>query len=193
MAPVERHHEDAAILKDLLGVPRPKRSYAFRLVRALFAGIAICYLLLTGAIWYAQMKILYHPNSLVDATPADSGVKFTEVMLPLRGDNLSGWWVPSEEPGARTLLFLHGNAGNVAVNVDQVLRLRSTGLNVFIIDYRIDRADPALLSKAPGLDWVHSLRLQSFALSPRPRYVWLFFGQRAVLRKTSSLDPGYSS
>ena len=114
----------------------PKRSFAFRLVRALFAGIAICYLLLTVAIWYAQTKILFHPNSLVDATPADSGVKFAEVMLPLKGDNLSGWWVPSEEPGARTLLYLHGNAGNVAVNVDQVLRLRSTGLNVFIIDYR---------------------------------------------------------
>jgi len=117
-------------------MPRPKRSFAFRLVRALFAGIAVCYLLLTGAIWYAQTKILYHPNSLVDATPADSGVKFAEVRLPLKGDNISGWWVPSEEPGARTLLYLHGNAGNVAVNVDQVLRLRSTGLNVFIIDYR---------------------------------------------------------
>ena len=117
-------------------MPRPKRSFAFRLVRALFAGIAICYFLLTGAIWYAQTKILYHPNSLVDATPADSGVKFAEVRLPLKGDNISGWWVPSEEPGARTLLYLHGNAGNVAVNVDQVLRLRSTGLNVFIIDYR---------------------------------------------------------
>src|SRR5215469_190826 len=136
MAPVERHHEDAAILKNLLGMPRPKRSFAFRLVRALFAGIAICYLLLTGAIWYAQTKILFHPNSLVDATPADSGVKFEEVTLPLKGDNLSGWWVPSEKLGARTLLFLHGNAGNVATNVDQVLRLRSTGLNVFIIDYR---------------------------------------------------------
>jgi uncharacterized protein len=117
-------------------MPHPKRSFAFRLVQALFAGIAICYLLLTVAIWYAQTKILFHPNSLVDATPADSGVKFAEVMLPLKGDNLSGWWVPSEEPGARTLLYLHGNAGNVAVNVDQVLRLRSTGLNVFIIDYR---------------------------------------------------------
>jgi hypothetical protein len=66
---------------ELLGMPLPKRSFAFRLVRALFAGIAICYLLLTGAIWYAQTKILFHPNSLVDATPADSGVKFAEVIF----------------------------------------------------------------------------------------------------------------
>ena len=102
-------------------MPRPPRSLAFRLVRGLFAGIAIGYLLLTAVIWYAQTKILFHPDSLVDATPADSGVKLTEVMLPFKGDHLSGWWVPWEEPGARTLLYLHGNAGNVAVNVDQVL------------------------------------------------------------------------
>jgi fermentation-respiration switch protein FrsA (DUF1100 family) len=117
-------------------MPLPRRHFAFRLVWALFAGTAICYVLLSAAIWYAQTKILFHPSSLVNATPAGSGVKFTEVTLPFKGDKLSGWWVPSEEPGARTLLYLHGNAGNVAVNVDQVLRLRSTGLNVFIIDYR---------------------------------------------------------
>ncbi len=39
-------------------------------------------------------------------------------------------------PQARTLLYLHGNANNVGANVDQVVRLRSTGLNVFIVDYR---------------------------------------------------------
>ena len=117
-------------------MPRPKRSPAFRLFRALLAGIAALYFLAAGVIWYAQTKILFHPSSVVDATPADSGVKFAEVRLPFKGDHLSGWWIPWEKPGARTLLYLHGNAGNIGVNVDQVLRLRSTGLNVFIVDYR---------------------------------------------------------
>ena len=115
---------------------RPKRSFALRLVRGLFAGVTICYLLLSGAIWYAQTKILYHPSDNVDATPRDSGVPFDNVTLPLKGDQLAGWWVPSDAPKARTLLYLHGNAANVAANLDQVLRLRNTGLNVFIIDYR---------------------------------------------------------
>src|SRR4051812_31240185 len=115
-------------------MPRSARSLGFRLLRATLAGIAVLYLLAVGGVWYAQTKILFHPNTLVDATPADSGVKFDDVTLPFKGGNLSGWWVPSEKPGAKTLLFLHGNAGNVAVNVDDVLRLRSTGLNVFIID-----------------------------------------------------------
>src|SRR6266849_881421 len=112
------------------------RSLPFRLIRGLFAAIAGAYLLMVGAIWYAQARIIFHPSRIVDVTPGDLGVKFDKVTLPLKGDQLAGWWVPSEDPQARTLLYLHGNAGNVAANVDQVLRLRSTGLNVFIFDYR---------------------------------------------------------
>jgi fermentation-respiration switch protein FrsA (DUF1100 family) len=117
-------------------MPRPPRSLAFRVVRAVFAGIAICYFLLSGAIWYAQTKILYHPSSRVDATPGDSGEPFDNITLPLNGDRLAGWWVPSEASQPLTLLYLHGNAANVAANLDHVLRLRNTALNVFIIDYR---------------------------------------------------------
>jgi pimeloyl-ACP methyl ester carboxylesterase len=119
-------------------MPRPKRmrSLAFRVARGLFVAIAGAYLLLVGIIWYAQTKILFHPSAIVDVTPGDQGVKFDPVILRLGGDQLTGWWVPSEDPQAKTLLYLHGNAANVAANVDQMLRLRSTGLNVFIFDYR---------------------------------------------------------
>src|SRR5258707_9626898 len=112
------------------------RSLAFRLVRGLFAAIAGAYLLIVGAIWYAQAMIIFHPSRIVDVTPGDLGVKFNNVALPLKGNQLAGWWVPSEDPQARTLLYLHGNAANIAANVHHVLRLRSIGLNVFIFDYR---------------------------------------------------------
>jgi fermentation-respiration switch protein FrsA (DUF1100 family) len=115
---------------------KKKRSLSFRLVCGTLAAIAGAYLLIVGAIWYAQAKIMFHPGRIIHVTPADSGVKFDKVTLPLNGDQLAGWWVPSEEPQAKTLLYLHGNAANVAANLQQVLRLRSTGLNVFIIDYR---------------------------------------------------------
>ncbi len=61
---------------------------------------------------------------------------FEKVILPLGGDQLAGWWVRSKDPQARTLLYLHGNAGNVAANAEHVVRLYGTGLNVFIFDYR---------------------------------------------------------
>jgi len=115
---------------------RKMRSLSFRVARVLFAAIAGVYLLAVGAIWYAQTKILFHPSRVVDVTPADLGVKFDKVTLPLKNDQLAGWWVPSQDPQGKTLLYLHGNAANVAANVDHVLRLRRTGLNVFIFDYR---------------------------------------------------------
>jgi fermentation-respiration switch protein FrsA (DUF1100 family) len=115
---------------------RKTRSLAFRLVRGLLIAFAGLYLLVVGAIWYAQAKIMFHPSKVVDVTPGDLGAKFSNVALPLMGDQLAGWWVPSEDSQAGTLLYLHGNAANIAANVRQVLRLRATGLNVFIFDYR---------------------------------------------------------
>jgi len=112
------------------------RTLAFRLLRGLLVAIAGAYLLIVGAIWHWQAKFIFLPNKIVHTTPLNSGVKFDDVRLPLQGDQLAGWWVPAEVPHSGTLLYLHGNAANVAANLDHVLRLRSAGLNVFIIDYR---------------------------------------------------------
>ncbi len=112
------------------------RPLAVRAARVLIAAIASAYVVAAAAIWYAQTTILFHPGATVDVTPADLGVTFDKVSLPLDGDRLAGWWIPAESPGAKTLLYLHGNAANVAANADHALRLRSTGLNVFIFDYR---------------------------------------------------------
>jgi pimeloyl-ACP methyl ester carboxylesterase len=116
--------------------PKRTRALAFRLLRGFIAVIAGAYLLLVGTIWYAQSRFIFHPSRVVDVTPADLGVKFDSVTLPLKNDRLAGWWVPAGDPQAKTLLYLHGNAANVAANVQHVLRIRSTGLNIFIFDYR---------------------------------------------------------
>ena len=44
--------------------------------------------------------------------------------------------MPSKNSHGATILYLHGNAGNVSANADQVRRLAGTGLNIFIFDYR---------------------------------------------------------
>ena len=113
-----------------------RRSLAFRVVRALLVTVACLYLLVAAAIWYGQTTILYHPRKTLSVTPADLGLTFDAVRLPLNGDRLAGWWVPSKLPNAATLLYLHGNAGNVSANADQVRRLADTGLSIFIFDYR---------------------------------------------------------
>ncbi|NIM70493.1 MAG: alpha/beta fold hydrolase, partial [Xanthomonadales bacterium] len=51
------------------------------------------------------------------------------------GVRLHGWFVPA--PGARsTLLFLHGNAGNISHRLDSIAIFHELGLDTLIIDYR---------------------------------------------------------
>jgi hypothetical protein len=51
------------------------------------------------------------------------------------GLRLHGWFAASS--GAQTtLLWLHGNAGNITHRQDNLMRLLRLGVNIFIIDYR---------------------------------------------------------
>ena len=88
-----------------------------------------------------QMSILdqlmvYFPERELAATPADLGLSYDDVWLTAAdGTRLHGWHVPGESN--TTLLWLHGNAGNISHRVDNILLLhRKLGLSVFIIDYR---------------------------------------------------------
>ena len=113
-----------------------QRSLTFRFVRGLIAAIAAAYLLMVSALWYWQASFIFQPDPVVETTPGDLGVAFEKVTLPLGGGQLAGWWVPSQDPHAATLLYSHGNAGNIGANAQGVVRFQKAGLNVFIYDYR---------------------------------------------------------
>jgi pimeloyl-ACP methyl ester carboxylesterase len=49
---------------------------------------------------------------------------------------VSGWGIPSAQPGAKVVLYLHGNDGNVATSMAEIEPLRELGYSVFVIDYR---------------------------------------------------------
>jgi len=115
---------------------RPRRSLSLRITIGALGAIVAAYVVLSAALWYGQGRILFHPSRIVDSTPADFNVAFDPVVLPLGDDRLAGWWLPAGKPAARTLLYLHGNAGNIGANAAHAVRLRNAGLNVFIFDYR---------------------------------------------------------
>lgn len=51
------------------------------------------------------------------------------------GVRLHGWFVKHENPQA-TLLWCHGNAGNLSHRVDNLIKLAQLPINIFIFDYR---------------------------------------------------------
>jgi hypothetical protein len=113
-----------------------RRPLAFRVVGGVIAVLAAAYVLIVSALWYWQASFIFQPSPTVNTTPIDLGVQFEKVTLPIGSGQLAGWWVPSQDPHAATLLYSHGNAGNVAANVQEVVRFQKAGLNVFIYDYR---------------------------------------------------------
>ena len=100
---------------------------------------AAVYLGLGLYLYVFQARYVYFPDlpsRQVDATPADIGLAFDAVTLRTAdGETLAGWFIPA--PAARgTLLYLHGNGGNIGHRLDQIEVFHRLGLDVFIIDYR---------------------------------------------------------
>ncbi|CCQ89310.1 putative Peptidase [Nitrospina gracilis 3/211] len=84
-----------------------------------------------------ENKIIYHPHTYPDGEwDAADGMTVEDVWFTASdGTKLHGWYFPAMEARA-TLLFFHGNAGNLTHRVDNIQRLTPLGLNVFIFDYR---------------------------------------------------------
>ena len=100
--------------------------------------VAACYGLLVLVVYLTQARMLYLPDMpgrSLDMTPADAGMEYEDVSIETADEvALHGWFIPGQS--ARTLLFFHGNAGNISHRLESIRQFRSLGLSVFIIDYR---------------------------------------------------------
>jgi fermentation-respiration switch protein FrsA (DUF1100 family) len=94
------------------------------------------YLLLAALLWLLQGRLIHLPAQALVATPTDIGLRYRDVAIDTDdGERLHGWYLPAA-PGSRTLLFLHGNAGNISHRLDSLAIFHGLGLSVLIIDYR---------------------------------------------------------
>lgn len=100
--------------------------------------VAACYGLLVAVVYLMQGRMLYLanvPGRALVMTPAEVGIEFEDVSVATAdGVTLHGWFFPGQ--ATETLLFFHGNAGNISHRLDSIRQFRSLGLSVFIIDYR---------------------------------------------------------
>ena len=100
------------------------------LIFALVIGGSVAYMVINEA------DYIFFPEKDIAQTPQSIGVPFTEQVFETRdGIKLHGWFMP--QPRARfTLLYLHGNAGNISDRIEQYRRWHHMGLAVFAFDYR---------------------------------------------------------
>jgi fermentation-respiration switch protein FrsA (DUF1100 family) len=108
------------------------------LIRLLLIAVA-GYLLLVALMYAMQSRLVHLPNlpgRTLTATPADVGLDYRSVRIEAAdGVELHGWFVPAEDARG-TVLFFHGNAGNISHRLDSLRIFNDLGVNTFIIDYR---------------------------------------------------------
>jgi fermentation-respiration switch protein FrsA (DUF1100 family) len=84
-----------------------------------------------------EEKFIYFPYRTLELTPAELGLRFEDTSLVARdGTRIHGWFVPLEG-SSFTVLFCHGNGGNISHRLDRILLMRSNlQTDVMLFDYR---------------------------------------------------------
>ncbi len=104
-------------------------------MRVIFS-ICLAFVLVIGYVRHLEQKTLFVPSKIVKQTPQAVGLSYEDVTLQTAdGLKLYGWFIPSHDM-LRTMIFLHGNAGNIGNRLDKIKIFHDMGLNVLIMDYR---------------------------------------------------------
>lgn len=78
--------------------------------------------------------LIFFPSRDMVATPAARGLPYSDVRFGPE-EALHGWFIPGSNQA--TLLWFHGNAGNISYRVELLSRLhRGLGASIFIFDYQ---------------------------------------------------------
>jgi fermentation-respiration switch protein FrsA (DUF1100 family) len=85
---------------------------------------------------YLEKKNLYYPLKTIEANPGDIGLYYEDIILTTGdGVDINLWYIPADGPAA-TIIFCHGNGGNISHRLEKIRILNGVGLNVLIFDYR---------------------------------------------------------
>jgi len=100
--------------------------------------VAIAYAAVTALVYLFQSRLVFYPEvgREMVVSPQTYGLKFEPADIRTAdGETLSAWWVPADEPRG-TMLFFHGNAGNISHRLDYLLLFNRLRFNTLIVDYR---------------------------------------------------------
>lgn len=83
-----------------------------------------------------EQQSLYHPRANIEQTPSEYKIPYEEVEIETDdGQRLYGWYIPAS--GAQvTIMYFHGNAGNISDRLHKVSFFHELGVNFLIVDYR---------------------------------------------------------
>ncbi|MBI3617970.1 MAG: alpha/beta hydrolase [Candidatus Omnitrophica bacterium] len=98
--------------------------------------IVVMVALLAAGVRYLESRSVFYPARSIAATPAALGLAFEDVFIKTEDNVTINAWLIKSSTQRGTLIFCHGNAGNIGDRLEKILLFHQMGLNVLIIDYR---------------------------------------------------------
>jgi fermentation-respiration switch protein FrsA (DUF1100 family) len=105
--------------------------------RMLFVALRIAILVYLGLLLLLvlfQTTLIFPATRGITGSPRLRGWDYEEVRLPVNGHTTCGWFLPVDNPRG-TVLFSHGNGGNLDLWYEAMDVYRALGFNVLVYDY----------------------------------------------------------
>jgi len=123
-------------------------AYGLKIAIYLLAG----YALFTGAIYMAQRRMMYFPAKHLPS-PIEAGLADAHIITLHTKDGLDllAWHVPPKAGSAKpTVVYLHGNGGNIAGRTHRARPIVAKGYGLLLVEYRGYAENPGTPTE-PGL------------------------------------------
>ena len=98
--------------------------------------IILCYLLLVFYVFFNQRNLLYHPFENNYSSDV-ANFSYEEIFIPTsNGNNLKAWFHKKNLEKKKTLVFFHGNAGDLKNRIYKLNLIKDFDINFLIVAYR---------------------------------------------------------
>ena len=98
--------------------------------------IILCYLLLVFFVFFNQRNLLYHPFENNYSSDV-ANFSYEEIFIPTsNGNNLKAWFHKKNLEKKKTLVFFHGNAGDLKNRIYKLNLIKDFDINFLIVAYR---------------------------------------------------------
>jgi hypothetical protein len=85
---------------------------------------------------FFERRSIFYPAKIIEFDPSSVGLEYEEVLFKARdGIELHGWFIPKANAYA-TVLYCHGNAGNISHRLEIAKMFYDKNMGFFIFDYR---------------------------------------------------------
>jgi fermentation-respiration switch protein FrsA (DUF1100 family) len=96
----------------------------------------VAYIGMAILLMFLENRLVYHPVPYPVGDWQPAGLTFEDAEITAEdGTALHGWYIEHQEPRA-VVLFLHGNAGNIAGRAEFLRQVHALRVSVLALDYR---------------------------------------------------------